>query len=108
MATVFRVRTASEVEVNGVRLQYIEEGSGEPIVFVHGAVHELRTWYSVRGEIANRYRCIDYSHTNLCTVLWPVDGKNYSIRTHVVDLAKFITSLNAAPVHLVGWSHRGS
>ena len=28
---------AKEVEVNGVRLQYVEHGSGEPIVFVHGA-----------------------------------------------------------------------
>ncbi len=29
--------SAKEVEVNGVRLHYVEQGSGEPIVFVHGA-----------------------------------------------------------------------
>jgi hypothetical protein len=33
---VFRAQAAREVEVNGVRLQYIEQGSGEPIVFVLG------------------------------------------------------------------------
>jgi hypothetical protein len=27
---------AKEVEVNGVRLPYVEQGSGEPVVFVHG------------------------------------------------------------------------
>ena len=25
-----------EVEINGVRLPYVEQGSGEPVVFVHG------------------------------------------------------------------------
>ena len=35
---------AKEVEVNGVRLQYVEHGSGEPIVFVHGAFSDLRVW----------------------------------------------------------------
>jgi len=28
---------AKEVQVNGVRLQCVEQGSCEPIVFVHGA-----------------------------------------------------------------------
>ena len=27
---------AKEVEVNGVRIQYLEDGSGAPVVFVHG------------------------------------------------------------------------
>jgi hypothetical protein len=35
---------AKEAEVNGVRLSYIEQGSGEPIVFVHGAFSDLRVW----------------------------------------------------------------
>jgi hypothetical protein len=30
------------IEANGVRLSYVEEGSGEPIVFVHGAFSDLR------------------------------------------------------------------
>ena len=31
-------QSAKEVEVNGVRLHYVEQGSGEPIVFVHGGL----------------------------------------------------------------------
>jgi pimeloyl-ACP methyl ester carboxylesterase len=106
MAMVFRVR-ASQVEVNGIRLQYIEEGSGEPIVFVHGAPHDLRAWEPVREEIAKRYRFIAYTQRYFGTELWPDEGKNYSIVTQADDLAKFIKSLNAGPVHLVGWSHGG-
>jgi pimeloyl-ACP methyl ester carboxylesterase len=104
---VFSARAAKEVEVNGVRLQYVEYGSGEPIVFVHGAPHDLRAWEPVREEIAKRYRFIAYTQRYFGTEPWPDEGKNFSIATHADDLAKFITSLNAGPVHLVGWSHGG-
>ena len=100
-------QAAKEVEINGVRLQYIEQGSGEPIVFVHGAPHDLRAWEPVREDIAKRYRFIAYTQRYFGTKPWPDEGKNYSIATHADDLAKFITSLNAGPVHLVGWSHGG-
>ena len=98
---------AKEVPVNGVRLQYIEQGSGEPIVFVHGAPHDLRAWEPVREAIAKRYRFIAYTQRYFGTEPWPDEGKNYSIATHADDLAKFIKALNAGPVHLVGWSVGG-
>jgi pimeloyl-ACP methyl ester carboxylesterase len=102
-----RTQAAKEVEVNGVRLQYIEQGSGKPIVFVHGAPHDLRAWEPVREEIAKTYRFIAYTQRYFGTKRWPDEGKHFSIATHADDLAKFITSLNAGPVHLVGWSHGG-
>jgi pimeloyl-ACP methyl ester carboxylesterase len=102
-----RGQAAKEVEINGVRLEYIEQGSGEPIVFVHGAPHDLRAWEPVREEIAKRYRFIAYTQRYFGTEPWPDEGKNFSIATHADDLAKFITSLNAGPVHLIGWSHGG-
>ena len=102
-----RAQAAKDVEVNGVRLQYIEQGSGEPIVFVHGAPHDLRAWEPVREEVAKKYRFIAYTQRYLGTEPWPDEGKNFSIATHADDLGKFITSLNAGPVHLVGWSHGG-
>ena len=104
---VSRVKAAKEVEVNGARLQYIEQGSGEPIVFVHGAPHDLRAWEPVREAIAKRYRFIAYTQRYFGTEPWPDEGKNFSIATHADDLAKFITSLDTGPVHLVGWSYGG-
>jgi pimeloyl-ACP methyl ester carboxylesterase len=49
---------AKEAEVNGVRIQYPEDGSGAPVVFVHGAVTDHRAWEPVRDEIARKYRFI--------------------------------------------------
>jgi pimeloyl-ACP methyl ester carboxylesterase len=32
------------VTVNGTTLAYREQGEGEPVVFVHGGISDLRTW----------------------------------------------------------------
>jgi pimeloyl-ACP methyl ester carboxylesterase len=93
-----------ETEVNGARLSYVEEGSGEPIVFVHGAFSDLRVWEPQREEVAKRYRFIAYTQRYHGVGAWNDDGKNYNTTTQVDDLATFITSLNAGPVHLVGRS----
>lgn len=96
-----------QVEVNRVCLRYIDQGSGEPIVFVHGALHDLRAWEPVREEFAKRYRFIAYTQRYFGTEPWLDKGENYSFTTHANDLAKFISTLNAGPVHLVGWSYGG-
>jgi pimeloyl-ACP methyl ester carboxylesterase len=98
---------AKEIEVNGVRLSYVEQGSGEPIVFVHGAFSDLRVWEPVREEVAKRYRFIAYTQRYHGVGAWKDDGKEYNTATHADDLAKFITSLNVEPVHLVGRSAGG-
>lgn len=101
------IQAAKEVEINGVRLQYVEQGSGEAMVFVHGAPSDLRDWEPVREGIASRYRFLAYTQRYFGTAPWPDDGKNFSIQTLADDLTKFITSLNAGPVHLVSWSYGG-
>jgi pimeloyl-ACP methyl ester carboxylesterase len=105
--TAMSAPAVKAVEVNGVRISYMEQGSGEPAVFVHGAPADLRAWEPVRENIAKKYRFIAYTQRYFGTEPWPDDGKNFSIATLADDLAKFITSLNAGPVHLVGWSYGG-
>ena len=105
--TAMSAPAVKAVEVNGVRLPYVEQGSGEPAVFVHGAPTDLRTWEPVREGVAKKYRFIAYTQRYFGTEPWPDDGKNFSIATLADDLATFITSLNAGPVHLVGWSYGG-
>ena len=98
---------AKEVEINGVRLQYVEQGAGEPMVLVHGAPSDLRVWEPVREGIAKKYRFIAYTQRYFGTQPWPDEGKGFSVATLADDLAKFITSLNVGPVHLLGWSYGG-
>jgi pimeloyl-ACP methyl ester carboxylesterase len=98
---------AQEIDVDGVRLKYVEQGSGEPIVFVHGAFSDLRIWEPLREEVAKRYRFIAYTQRYFGTDPWPDDGKNFNIVTHAEELAKFIASLDAGPVHVVTRSRGG-
>jgi pimeloyl-ACP methyl ester carboxylesterase len=92
---------------NGVELTYIDEGKGAPVVFVHGALSDLRFWTPQRKTFAEKYRFIAYTYRYHGTEPWPDDGKNYSGATHAADLAAFLTNLKAGPVHLVGLSYGG-
>jgi pimeloyl-ACP methyl ester carboxylesterase len=104
---------ATEVEVNGVRLPYVEQGCGEPVIFVHGALSDLRAWEPARAEIAkreaiaSRYRFIAYSQRYYGPHIWKDNGTEFSVATHADDLAKLIVALDAGPVHLVGTSYGG-
>jgi pimeloyl-ACP methyl ester carboxylesterase len=100
--------STKEAEVNGVRLPYVEQGSGEPIVFIHGAISDLRAWEPIRDEIAKKYRFVAYTQRYFGIGAWKDDGKQFGVATHASDLAKLITALNTGPVHLVGWSYGGA
>lgn len=98
---------AKQMEVNGVTLQYVEEGSGDPVVFLHGAVGDLRSWNAYASRIGDNRRFIAYTQRYFGTDAWPDDGKDFSLQTHVKDLIAFIQGLNAGPVDLVTWSYGG-
>jgi non-heme chloroperoxidase len=93
------------VDIGATRLQYIEEGSAEPLVFVHGSASDFRTWERQLSPFAERFRVIAYSRR----YHWPNDpipqGADYSMSEHVEDLAALLRGLGAAPAHLVGHSY---
>ncbi|WP_157019371.1 alpha/beta fold hydrolase [Mesorhizobium xinjiangense] len=96
-----------QMEVNGTTLRYVEEGSGDPVVFLHGAVGDLRIWDAHRPQIADQRRFIAYTQRYFGTVDWPDEGKLFSLQTHVQDLIAFVQGFNSGPVHLVTWSYGG-
>jgi len=51
----------AKVHVNGVDLQYVDQGRGAPIVFVHGGLMDYREWAPVAEELSSTYRTIAYS-----------------------------------------------
>jgi pimeloyl-ACP methyl ester carboxylesterase len=97
--------TTGQIQVDGVALSYVEEGTGEPIVFVHGAVSDERAWAPIRPEIADRHRFIAPTLRYFGTRDWPDDGQRFGAATHAQDVAALIEALNLGPVHLVGWSY---
>lgn len=95
------------VEINGVRLAYVQKGAGEPVVFVHGGISDLTIWEPVFEPISRHYRAIAYSRR----YAWPnepiVDGVADTITQHAADLAALIEKLDLGPTNLVGNSWGG-
>jgi pimeloyl-ACP methyl ester carboxylesterase len=96
-----------QIEVNGVRLTYSEQGNGVPVVLVHGSLSDLRIWEAQRLAIAQRYRYVALTQRYFGTDRWSGSGRDFTQAAHAADLAVFIRSLNGGPVHLVGWSYGG-
>ena len=96
-----------QVSINSTKLIYQEQGQGRPIVFVHGAITDYRTWDGQREAVAAQNRFIALTMRYFGTDPWPDAGANYSMKTHTDDLVAFIQNLNAGPVDLVGWSYSG-
>jgi pimeloyl-ACP methyl ester carboxylesterase len=96
-----------QLRVNGVDLSSIAQGTGAPVVVVHGAWMDLRYWEPPRQAIATQYRFIAYSLRYHGTAPWPDAGQHYSAATHTADLVAFSRHLHAGPVHLVGLSSGG-
>jgi non-heme chloroperoxidase len=99
---------APEAEVatlrGGVRLYYVTEGLGAPVIFVHGSLSDYSYWQGQIGPFAEKYRVIAYSRR----YNWPNDNparRGYSAALDAEDLAWFIDGLNLAPAHIVGHSY---
>ncbi len=92
-------RTAT---VNGTTLAYREQGEGEPIVFVHGGISDLRTWEQQLPAVGRSYRAIAYSRRFARPNADIDPGADDPMLQHVEDLAGFLREIDAAPAHLVG------
>jgi len=93
----------THVRVNGVELEYVDEGTGVPVVFSHGGGSDLRYWEPQRKTFAERSRFVAYSWRFHGTGSRPGD-RDYSTDAHVADLTAIMRRLEVGPVHLVGFS----
>ncbi len=94
-----------QVRVNGTDFAYIEQGSGDAVLFVHGTCTDWRLWDIFRPAVAARYRFISYSRRYHRPNRWPDDGSLYSCQQHCADLVTFIQTLCPQPIHVVGLSY---
>ena len=94
-------------KVDGALLAYREEGEGQPVVFVHGSLSDLRIWNEQVPEIGRRHRAIAYSRRYSPPGEDIPDGVDDLMPPHVDDLVAFLREIDAAPAHLVGSSWGG-
>lgn len=93
--------------INGVTLQYVEQGAGEPVVFVHGSISDWRVWEGQREAIADDHTFIAYTRRYFGDRPWPDQGENFGDATDAADLVAFVEGLGRGPVHLIAVSGGG-
>ncbi len=94
------------VIANGVTLSYVDEGKGEPVVFVHGSLDDYRSWRLQVGDFSKDRRAISYSRRCHYPNPWSDYPQEYSIKTERDDLISFLSELKLVrSVNLVGSSY---
>lgn len=92
-------------ELPGVRTWYETEGSGDPVVLLHGGFCTNETWSPQRADLAARFRLFlpeRRGHGRTPDVPGPA-----SYRDMADDTAAFVEAVVGGPAHLVGWSDGG-
>ncbi len=96
------------IRVNDTDLAYIERGTGDAVIFVHGGgATDFRTWGAQIEPFAQHYRVVAYSLRYHYPNTWADNGLNYTTPVHVHDLAGLIQGLGLAQAHMVSSSHGG-
>ena len=89
---------------DGVDLEYIEAGSGTPLLFVHEFAGDARSWEPQMRFFARRYRCIAFFARGYHPSSVPTSPKSYGQDRATDDIAAVIQALDLAPAHVVGLS----
>jgi pimeloyl-ACP methyl ester carboxylesterase len=93
------------IAVNGTRLHYRNEGTGEPLVFVHGLGSSGHDWAKQVDAFSDRYRVITFDVRGHGQSDKP-EGP-YSIPLFAADAAALLRTLEAVPATIVGLSMGG-
>ena len=96
----------NRAEIDGVTLEYESRGSGDPVIFIHGALMG-DTYRPLMPEDALRdYRFIGYHRRGYAASSRPEDA--LSVSDHAADCLALLRKLDAVPAHVVGHSSGGA
>ncbi|MGZ6343555.1 MAG: alpha/beta fold hydrolase [Candidatus Limnocylindrales bacterium] len=93
------------VDAGGVHTYYEVQGSGEPLILLHGGFATIETWQGQAPVFAERYRVYlpeRRGHGRTPDVAGPM---GYAIMAR--DTIAFMETLGIGPAHIVGWSDGG-
>lgn len=95
------------IDAGGVSLFYTDEGSGAPVVFVHGIPTDYRAWGAQVRAVVPKFRAIAYSRRYAAPNDRAGDAQDSTIENNARDLGELLRSLDLDRVHLVGHSYGG-
>src|SRR5271169_5867196 len=95
------------VDLGTVKLVYVEEGQGNPLVFCHGIPTDYRAWNSQVEFFSASYKTIAYSRRLAYPNQNPENYSESTIENNASDLGALIKSIGLTSINLVGHSYGG-
>ncbi len=102
----YRLPDSRFVGIDGVRVHYVDRGSGPAVVLLHASYLNLRSWDALSDELDDRYRVIrlDLSGAGLTG---PDPTLGYGIDRNIELVRGLLAHLQLDSVNLVGTSSGG-
>ena len=94
--------------VNGVNINYEEQGSGFPMVWMHGLHGSLRNWDAQVAFFCDKYRVIAFDSRGLGQSDAPPEPEKYSQDILVEDLHQLLLKLGIERAYIGGLSMGGN
>jgi len=91
------------VRVNGLDVAYRRDGSGPPIVFVHGAVEDSRTWTPQFQSLQDEFTVVAWDEPGVGQSD-DLPTESFTLADYALCLAGVIESVDLGPAHVVGLS----
>jgi pimeloyl-ACP methyl ester carboxylesterase len=95
------------LKTNRYDMAFVERGEGIPLLLVHGSISDYRWWSEQMEPFGKHYRTIAVSLRHFWPERWNGEGDGFTIQQHTLDVAAFISALDAGPIHLLGLSRGG-
>ncbi len=93
------------IDIKGIEVHYKDEGSGPPILLLHGSFGSLRTWDVVVEELSSTYRLIRFDQPQ-AALSSDVQAENEGLSFEDF-VAAFLDEIGVDKVHLAGTSSGG-
>ena len=103
------VQPVAAIDANGTHLSYRLSGDAAavPLVFVHGTLGDLRSWYQQEVPFAQYYHVLVYSRRYHRPNPQTNDDQTYSPKLHAEDLAALLLNLELPSANVVGSGYGG-
>ena len=92
---------------SGVQLHTVREGQGQPLIFVHGAMGDWRSWAPQWSAFTAQFDCISYSRRYSHPNRNAMPSPNHSALHEAQDLLALMDAMALPQAVLVGSSYGG-
>ncbi len=97
----------SQIAVNGVKINVERQGSGSPLVLLHGFTGSATNWQEVAAGFAKRYEVITLDALGHGLSSAPSNPNRYTMPYVASDFVAVLDALNLDKVTLLGYSMGG-